>query len=261
MHESPRMFGALLRAWRGRRGLSQLDLALGAEVSARHVSFLETGRASPSEAMVLRLASTLDLPLRDQNDLLLAAGHPRRFPEASALPPSIEDALSRLMAQQEPYPLVVLSAAYDVLRMNAAHARLFGPLVASPPPQPNLLELLFDPAGLRPHILDWEVLAERLLMRLRRERLAAPGDARFSALTARLLAYPGVPHFELDPSARLEPVLSLWLSIGGQRLSFLTMVTTFSGAQDITVAELRIESFHPLDEVTKDHCRRLADDR
>src|SRR5215467_909511 len=122
-HEPSRLFPALLKHWRGRRGLSQLDLALAADVSARHVSFLETGRAQPSRDMVLRLGATLGIPLRDQNALLVAAGMPEAFPEPSfddGLPEPIRLAVERMAEKQEPYPLVVMNRVYDVLLVNRA---------------------------------------------------------------------------------------------------------------------------------------------
>lgn len=255
---SERIFGALLRAWRQRRGLSQLDLALSAEVSSRHVSFLETGRSQPSEGMVQRLASVLDLSLRDQNDLYVAAGFKPRFVESPTLSNEIEAVLAQMMAQQEPFPLVVLDAGYDIVRANGAALRLFGSLLGlapgATPPASNMLALLFDPTGLRPFVRDWEMLAERLLSRLRKEMLAAPGDARLSSLFTRLCAYPEVPRFHLDPSRRLDATLPLRWNVNGETLSFLTTMTTFSVPQDVRVAELRIESFYPLDALTRARC-------
>lgn len=245
------MFGAMLRAWRARRGLSQLDLALAAEVSARHVSFLETGRARPSDEMVQRLASVLGLGLRDHNDLLVAAGHPRRFREARAISELVHGALTRMLAQHDPYPLVVLDGGYEVLRASAGAERMFGAILGRVPAEPNLLELLFDPRALRPHVVDWDSVAERLLARLRREQLASPGDARLARLLDRVLAFADVPRFAFDPSMRAEAVVPLRFRHASHTLSFVTTATTFAAPDDVAVSELRIESLFPLDEPTR----------
>src|ERR1700712_1634683 len=159
------LFSALLRHWRTRRGLSQLGLSLTAEVSSRNISFLETGRAQPSRELVLILAGSLDLPLRDQNVLLRAAGFQDQFAEPSwtdGLDPVIERTLERMLKKHEPFPMIVLSHGYDIVRANRAAARLMAWLIADPnaPSQPpNLLRALFDPRLGRSFVLDWERLA------------------------------------------------------------------------------------------------------
>src|SRR5262245_46082026 len=154
------LFAALLKYWRGRRGLSQLDLSLAAGVSARHLSFLETGRARPSEEMVLLLASALAVPLRDQNRLLVAAGFSPRFAEGEGVPQFVERALERMMDQHEPYPLAVLSGGYDVVRSNRGAEALFRRLLdgRATPAVLNPFDLVFDPAQLRPFVMRWERL-------------------------------------------------------------------------------------------------------
>ena len=153
-----KLFSALLKYWRGRRGMSQLDLALAADVSARHVSFLESGRASPSQDMVLRLMSTLQVPLRDQNDALRAADFPARFlaPALNAIDPAIDDAITRMMRQQEPYPLTVLSPSYEILRCNQAAQNIFSQFVQDPSRLQiplSLYALVFDPQQIgRAHV-------------------------------------------------------------------------------------------------------------
>lgn len=247
----PTSFGTLLRAWRGRRGLSQLDLALAAEVSTRHLSFLETGRSQPSADMVARLAEVLGVGLRDQNDLLLAARLPRRFPESRGIPTDVETALTQMLAQHEPYPLVVLDSSYEVLRANGGTEQMMAALSVAPPAEANLLELLFDPRGLRPFVLGWPELAQRLLARVRRELLVAPGETRLAALLDRLLAFPEVSRFTFDPALRAEAVVPLRLAAPDAVLSFVTTTTTFSVPHDVGVSELRIESLFPLDDVTR----------
>jgi transcriptional regulator with XRE-family HTH domain len=259
---SDALFAALLKYWRGRRGLSQLDLALAADVSARHLSFLETGRARPSEEMVLLLAAALAVPLRDQNRLLVAAGFPARFPEGAAVPPAVEGALARMMSQQEPLPLIVLSGGYDVIRSNRAAAALFRRLLdGRPSPEVlNPFHLVFDPAQLRPFVVRWERLARTMLARLQREALLRPADPRLGPLLERVLAYPGVERSWVRPdfSTPLEPTLTLELRRDEPALSFrfLGTVTAFSAPQEVAVEELRIESFFPLDPATALACER-----
>jgi transcriptional regulator with XRE-family HTH domain len=165
-----RLFPALLKYWRSFRGQSQLDLAMTADVSARHISFLESGRAKPSEEMVIRLMAALGLSLRDQNEALRAAGFSPRFPEPelNAISPAVDWAIERMLAQQEPYPLMVLSPDYYVLRSNTAAARIFKHFVAEPSQwaEPfNIFSLIFDPTLARPFILDWDQVARQLVSR------------------------------------------------------------------------------------------------
>lgn len=262
---SSRMFPALLKYWRGRRGLSQLDLGLAASVSARHVSFLETGRARPSEEMVLRLCATLDVPMRDQNHLLDAAGFGPRFdePEIHKVPPSIEKAIERMMEQQEPYPLTVLSARYDILRSNRAATRLLSQLIADPAQLPaplNLFPLLFDPRLVRPFLPDWEQVARSMVARLHRDTLAHPQDTRMAELLEQVFEYPDVPRKWRQPdfSTDDEAVMSIRFRRGDLELAFLTTITMFSGPKNVTLEELRIESYFPLDEATRLACERGA---
>jgi transcriptional regulator with XRE-family HTH domain len=261
-----RLFSALLRHWRTKRGLSQLDLALAAEVSSRHISFLETGRAQPSRDMVLLLGATLDVPLRDQNVLLHAAGFPEEFAEPSfvdALPPPIAAAIERMLAQQEPYPMMVLDHRYDVLEVNAAGARMMQHLVLDPAalgsPR-NLMRMVFDPRLSRSFIADWERVAKTLLSRLHREALTRAGDSVLTGLIEELLALPDVPRSFRTPdlSQPSEPTLSFRIRVAGIELSFLTTLTVFNAPQNVTLEELRIESYFPLDETTAQLCQQLA---
>src|SRR5216684_3786239 len=189
-----RLFPALLRHWRTLRGLSQLDLALAADVSSRHVSFLETGRAQPSREMVLRLATTLSVPLREQNDLLRAAGFPDAFAEPGlegGQPPGVAQAIDRMLAQQEPFPMTVLDRHYSVLRTNGGGTRLLA----------------------RPFVVDWERVAHAFVSRLHRETLAKPADAGLAALLRSLFEYPDVPEAWRQPdfSTPSDPTLTLRL--------------------------------------------------
>lgn len=261
------LFSVLLRHWRTRRGLSQLDLALAADVSARHVSFLETGRARPSREMVLQLGATLGVPLRDQNVLLGAAGFRAEFDEPgpeAAFPPAVEQAVERMMRQQEPFPLVVMNRTYDVLRSNNGARRLLARLAAEPAALGeaplNAFRLLFDPRLCRPFIVDWERTARLLVSRLHREALELPTHEGLAALCRSLFEYPGVPASwrQPDVSSPSEPTLTLRLRRDGLELAFLTTLTVFNAPQSVALEDLRLESYFPLDDATERAWRELA---
>jgi transcriptional regulator with XRE-family HTH domain len=260
-----KLFSALLKYWRGQCGMSQLDLALAANVSARHVSFLESGRASPSEDMVLRLMGALGVPLRDQNEVLRAASLAPRFAEPSldAVAPSIDFALSRMLAHQEPFPMVVMNLAYDVLRTNGAAQRDFSHFVRDPARLSaplNLYALVFDPQLARPFIQNWPQVGRHMMARLHREALGRPNDGRLWALLDTVLAYPDVPQAWRQPdfSGSGEPTFSLALERGPLVMRFFMVVTAFSAPQQITLEELRIESYFPGDAATQLACEHMA---
>jgi transcriptional regulator with XRE-family HTH domain len=263
MSES-KMLPALLKHYRRARGMSQLDLASAADVSPKHLSFLETGRAKPSREMLLRLGSTLALALRDQNSLLSAAGFAEiyRETEIGHMSPAIRNALERMMSAQEPFPLVVFDANYDVRMLNHGAQtlllRLLPPTALGGKPA-NALELCFDPAGLRPHIENWEHVARHMLNRLAREHLQS-GRERLGLLLSRLLAYPEVPSDfrELDLTSPVEPVFDVRFRFQDRSFGFLTTITAFTSPQDVTLDELRIESYFPLDAETTRLCEELA---
>jgi transcriptional regulator with XRE-family HTH domain len=259
-----RLFSALLKYHRGRRGLSQLELALDAGVSARHVSFLESGRAQPSAEMVLLLMSVLGVSLREQNEALVAAGLEPHFPEppAARLAPEVDAAIAQMMRQHEPFPLSVLGVDATVLRANSAAMavfRAFSSDAAAVRNSPNALELFFDPRLWRPFVVDWTQVARALIARLHRETLLN-GDARLSALLDRLLAYPDVPGEWRHPdfSAAFGPTTAFRLERGELKVGFIVAVTMFSGPRDVTLDELRIESCFPIDPATRLTCERLA---
>ncbi len=262
------LFSALLRYWRGQRGMSQLDLGLAAGVSARHVSFLETGRAKPSREMVLTLGATLDVPLRDQNELLMAGGFEATFAEPpldADLDPAVQQAIERMLVKQEPYPMVVMNEVYDVLRFNAAAERILPLFIADVSlfvPPINAFKLLFDPALARPFVADWERSARSLLSQLHREALHHRGRGELAELVESLFAYPGVPRSWQKPdfSRPASATFTLRLQRDGLRLAFLTTLTKFTAPRNITLEELRLESYFPLDELTEETCRRLAGD-
>jgi len=261
------LFPAVLRHWRGRRGWSQLDLALAANVSARHVSFLETGRAQPSREMVLRLGETFDLSLRDRNAMLRAAGFEQAFAEPvfdGGLPQPLSQAIERMSAQQEPYPLVVLNRHYDVLRVNASAGRLFGLFLAHvapvSPENVNMLRLMFDPHIAQHVLVDWERTARETISRLHRELLARPNDPGLAALLQSLLAQPHVPKEWRQPdlSTPSEPVVVFRLRHGDTELAFLTTLTVFQAPQNVLLDEIVIESYFPFDDRTAAFCADLA---
>ena len=260
-----KLFCALLKYWRAQRGMSQLDLALAADVSPRHVSFLESGRANPSEDMVLRLMGTLGVPLRDQNEVLRAASFTPRFlePPLEAVDPCIDFGLTMMLHQQEPFPMTVMNLAYDVLRSNHAASAVFLHFVRDPASLPtplNLYGLVFDPQLGRPFIQNWQHVGRHMVARLHREALSRPQDGRLWALLERVLAFPDVPQAWRHPdfSSISEPTLSLVLERGPLVLRFFMVVTMFSAPQQITLEELRIESYFPMDEPTRLACEGLA---
>lgn len=259
-----KLFPALLKYWRGRRGLSQLDLALTAGVSGRHVSFLETGRSTPSEEMVLRLGAALDVPMRDQNQLLRAAGFEACFAEPAfdALnDPAICKALDRMLRQQEPYPMFVMNRAYDVVRLNEGARRLYTVTVGAPPPPAfNGIRVLFEPGPLRAAVTDWDRAARELLARVHREHLHFPSDAGLAALARDLLAHPEVPaDWRMPDFARgREAVQPIRFSLAGAQATFMTTVMRFQAPQNVTLDELQIEAWFPMDDETERLCAALA---
>jgi transcriptional regulator with XRE-family HTH domain len=259
------LFPALLKHWRRQRGLSQLDLALGADVSARHVSFLETGRSSPSVEMVLLLATTLGVPLRQVNAMLRAAGHDPVYDESEAsLAPSVLEALAVMKRHHEPFPLVVVNRSYDVLDLNAGAlsvlAAVLGPLTADATTGVNLARLTFDPRGAQPYVVDFDTIGRELLWRIQREVLADPDDGAMQELLDELMAMPTVhPDWRrVDLSVPSDPALVLHLRRDDLDLRFLTTVTAFQAPQNVAVEHLRIETWFPYDEATAAACRALA---
>lgn len=242
-------FGDVLRTWRQRRRLSQLELAIEADISARHISFLETGRSSPSRAMVLRLAEVLDVPLRDRNELLVAAGLAPGYPERTLDHPdmaAVRDGVQRVLAAYAPYPCVAVDRNWNILSANAAAGVLLDGVDPALLQHPNALRLALHPQGLAPRIRNLGQWRHHLLARLRRE-VAASGSTELTALLAECESYPGSEHSP-DPAAVAVP-LEL-RTAGGELLRFLSTVTTFGTALDLTAAELSIEAFLPADEAT-----------
>lgn len=259
---TPCEFGAMLRHWRQARRLSQLDLALQADVSSKHVSFLETGRNRPSREMILRLATAMDVPLRDRNLMFAAAGFANAYRESSLDAPEIgrvDEALARILDKHEPYPALVVDADWMIVRQNAGAramaAQFLGPGGGA---SGNAMEILFSEDGLKPWVVNWERLSSVLLMRLFRDTVSPTGTERGRALFEKLVRMPGVPENwrELASGEPGGPTLDLELRKEGLECRFFTTVTTFGTPQDVTVQELRIESYFPADRATREICAR-----
>ncbi len=255
--------GTLLRHWRSARRLSQLDLALEAEISTRHVSFIETGRAQPSRDMVTRLAEALDIPLRERNGLLIAAGYAPRYRETDLSTPDMDlarQAVEFILSQQEPYPAIVLDRHWELAMANRGAVRLLGTLLGGPPRESNLLRLVFGPDGLRPFLANWEEVAGDLIRRVHQEVAWAPTDDVLRGLLAEILSYPGIPaHWHtcgMEQAA--SPLLAVVFRKDDRELRFVSTMTTFGTPQDITLEELRIECSFPADAATAQACRDLA---
>ncbi|OYN78400.1 helix-turn-helix domain-containing protein [Mycolicibacterium sphagni] len=245
-------FGDLLRDWRRRRRLSQLDLALAADVSARHVSFVESGRSTPSRAMVLRLADALTVPPREQNHLLLAAGLAPAYAERAVEDPgmaAVRAGIDRVLAAYDPYPCLAVNRNWDVVQANPGTATMLDGVAQYLLESPNALRIALHPDGLAPRIRNLGQWRHHLLSRLRREA-GASGSAE---LLAELESYPGGEDGARDLGGVAVP-LELY-RLDGVLLSFISMVTTFGTALDLTAAELSIEAFLPADESTAEALR------
>ena len=271
--------GPLLRDWRRRRRLSQLDLALEAGVSARHLSFLETGRSRPSPQMVIHLAEQLEVPLRERNRMLLAAGYAPVYGERALDAPELEPvrrALDLVLGGHEPYPALVVDRGWDIVAANRAVALLtegVAPELLGPPA--NAMRLALHPDGLAPRIVNLGEWRSHLLERLGRQ-VVLSGDAALAELFEEVSGYPGPPAEE--PSVEGDIVVSLHLRTGGRdlrffstvavfgtavditvsELAFLSTVATFGTPLDVMVAELAVESFFPADAATAAALRDAA---
>lgn len=265
-HANPRIpneLGPQLRAWRGTRGKSQLDLSLDTGISQRQISFIESGRSTPGRQNVLRLAEALDVPFRERNSLLLAAGYAPIYPEASFDDREmlgVTSALKRMLRQHEPFPAVVMDRYWNVVMTNDATPRFFDHFIdmAARPAPRNLLHLMFDPSGMRPFIPDWDLTAKSLLGRVLRESVGRVIDVRTKELIDSLLAYPDVDgEWKISATAENTPIIPLSFVKDGQLLKFFSLVTTVGTAQMITTQELRVECMFPLDEATEIHYAEL----
>jgi len=265
MNQITAPFGDMMKRWRTSRRLSQLDLALTAQVSARHLSFIETGRARPSRQMVIQLAEALDVPLRDRNALLQAAGFAPVYRETALDAPEmahVKSVLQFILARHEPYGAVVLDRHWNILMSNSAMDR-FAPFIQDPSSAgnpPNVMRLTFHPKGFRPYIVNWPEVAQSLIQRLQREAAASWADTGSADLLREMLSYPGVQqgwvNSDVEQPSLLLPV---HLKKGEVEAKFFTSIATLGTAQDITLHELRIETFFPADPATEKLIRKMAD--
>jgi len=258
-------FGVLLRNWRGVRRVSQLDLALDAEISTRHLSCVETGRAQPSREMVLRLAEALRVPLRERNALLLAAGYAPLYRHTSLDAPELEAArraVEVLIAQLEPNPVLVMDRYWNILRMNAGAQRILALFPGCDSVTPlNGPRLVFHPQGLRPFIENWNVLAAHITRRVHREVADNPSDETLKRFLEELLSYPGVPSRWRTPDldGTPPPFLTINYKWKNSTLRLFSALTTLGTPLDVALQELRIETLFPADEATRAIVNRLAD--
>src|SRR5215471_13990800 len=254
--------GPLLRRWREARHLSQLELALEAEVSARHICFLETGRAEPSRAMLLTLAKVLDVPLREQNYLLMAAGFAPIYGETGLDDPRmsrVRTAIEIILKNNEPRSAYAHDRHWNIVMANQAFIRFLTIILGRPPagleplriacaPRLNILRLVFDPDSVRKVIVNWETVAQALLNEAGR-RLAWARDETLKNLIDEMLGYPGVPARwrEPDLEAPRDLILPTELNLGGTSLRMFSTVTTLATPNDVTLQDLHIEAFYPAD--------------
>lgn len=249
--------GKLLRDWRERRRLTQLELALRAEVSARHLSFVETGRSQPTSGMILRLAQQLDVPLRERNVLLLSGGYAPRYPANELADPpmsAVHEAIEHVLRAQEPFPAVVIDARWELVAANDAVPLLTAGAAADLlEPPVNVLRLSLHPAGMAPRIVNLAEWRAHLLHRLDRD-IESTADAALIALRAELTGYPSPP--PATPPDTRAILVPLRLRVNGAVLSLFSTTTVFGTPRDITLSELAIESFYPADIPTAEFFRR-----
>lgn len=258
--------GELLRYWRGARGKSQIELSLDTGVSQRHLSFIESGRSAPSRQTLMNIAQGLEVPFRDRNRLLLAAGFAPIYDEGAWNADemkSVNAALERVLRQHEPFPAMVMDRYWNVSMTNAAAPRFFNTFVdlAQWPKPRNLLQLMFDPAGMRPFIAQWDRTAKSLVQRVHRESVGHVTDERTRDLLAALIAYPGVEDALGPADAAVSeptlPMIPLSFVKDGHALNYFSMVTTVGAPQTIATQELRIECLYPADDPTEAQHRAL----
>ena len=259
-------FGDLLRGWRQARRLSQLELATVAEVSQRHLSFLETGRSAPSREMVVHLATALQAPLRDRNAWLIAAGFAPVYSEQGLDEPAMEQIrhmLELILAAHEPFPAYVIDRAWNLVLTNQAAGALTTRLVAPGAAAlfgGNVMRLSLHPEGLRRHLVNWEQAASALLDRLQRETAERPTDGSLEALLDEVRTYPGVADLSDRrplPSGT-ELLLPLHLRIEGKDLKLFTTIATIGAPYDVTLEELRLETLFPMDADSETMLRSFA---
>ena len=235
-----------------------MELGLTANTSSKHISFLETGRAKPSREMVLLLSHAMDIPLNERNVLLTVSGFAEAYSRIGIHDPAMESvhhALTVMLENHEPYPALVFDWDWNIVMANQTHHSVFQVMAEQQPHFPdsnNILELLFDPDGLRPFVENWDEVARILLHRIQRERMIHKD--RKSDLLDRLMSYPDIPKdWNLHSyGSHSEPMAHLILRLGELRLKLFSTVATFGTAIDVTMQELLIEHYFPVDTTTRD---------
>lgn len=242
------MFSTMLREWRGLRGMSQLDLALSAEVSTRHVSFIESERSRPSVEMVLRLAEALALPLRERNAMLVAAGFAPQFGDSdwhSEAMAEVRRAATLLLRAHEPYPAIVLDMAFNILDANSPALGMIG-ASRETLGRVNLVDLVYMPGPVRDSIINWTDVAEYLLHRMREGVRRHGPQSAMGAVLRRAMAQPGAAELSMVRSNwRGSVLLPLEFRLNGAVTRWFTTVTSFGAPQDAMAEEITIEQFHP----------------
>lgn len=253
--DAPSSPGDLIRYWRSARGLSQMTLALDVGVSARHMSFVETGRSNPGRDLVIRLADRLDIPAREENALLEAAGYARRHRRSRLDAPDLErvrEVLAFLLERHEPNSALVFDGGWDIVMSNDAHRRAVDYLVGDQElPEEvrgNLLRLTFHPRALRRRIVNWQVVGPVLLDRVERELADAPTDERLRRLLDEVRSYGPIPSSLPADAAPAGVLLPIHLRKDDVDLRLFSVLSTIGTAIDVTLQELRIETFFPADE-------------
>jgi transcriptional regulator with XRE-family HTH domain len=264
LNHQPDSFGTLLKQWRDRRNFSQLDLAFTSQVSQRHISFLESGRAKPSQKIVLQLATVLEIPLRHQNLLLSAAGFAPIHTETDLSAPemtSVRKAIDLILRQHEPYPAFVVDRYWNLLLTNQGATRLLDTFIEPDKLHSlfyvdgkiNIVRVMFHSQGLRPFIVNWESCANHLLQRVHRETLVEPESEVSHQLLRELMSDPDVERIWQSSSRTADHTLLLTIHLhrDDRSLKFFSTITTLGTPYDITLQELRIECLFPADEATE----------
>lgn len=255
--------GSLVKDWRTTRRMSQMTLAFEANVSPRHLSYVETGKSQPSAMLLARLSDALDIPLRERNTLLTAAGYAPKYSSTSLtdreLTP-VRDAIDCILKQQEPYPAFVMDRYWNVLMTNDAAGRVLGTVRGDAPKHMNILHQVFDPECMRPFVENWEDVAGDLIGHLHGDIAANPSDTAARELLADILKYPDIPTAwqEREPGKAPLPLLTTHFKHESGGLSFFSTITTFGTPRDVTLAEIRIECLYPVDAYTTEFCKKLA---
>lgn len=256
-------FAAALRYWRGKRGVSQLRLSTDSGISQRHLSFLETGRAQPGRDLIIKLGIVLDIPLRQRNAMLLAAGFAPAYRERNLSDPEMEavkQALDFMLAQAAPYPAFVVDRLWNLVMANEPAARMMRFFLGLPAHAPiprdgsvNVLRLTLDPNGLRPCLENWQEVSADLLQWVQREAMGDGPGSEAAQLLEELMALPGIAQASRQPNLdRLAlPFLPVRLTKDDVTLKLFTTITTLGTPHDVTVHELRLESFFPADEASR----------